>query len=624
MPNAGPAADHPAVVFLLPVWGQAHVTQFLDLSLRTLLAPGNIPAVAAHGDCTFRILTTAGAEAQFEGHPMFRLLSRHCAVEFVGIDDIVYPGVHSATITLGYVRGMRASGPAMTETYFVFLVADYVMADGSLRHLLRHMQAGVSGVTTGNFQIVKEDAEPIIRAMVRDRSAPLSVSSRALLRIAFEHLHPVVRASTPGAGVHTMICNRVYWRAGPGTLVARFYLRHMLCIRPETDRFEIGSSCDYSFIPEMCPSGRVVAIADSDDYCVIEMQPLGHEGAFVVPGRLTPGRLAGYLSDWATAEHRRNAHTAVVFHTEDVSSDVTRIVADSEAYIRRVEIRLRAAPQPHRGHQYWHAALRAAAESAERRRRFGARAPFTRSHPEDLAATGERPVVRMTRARLIYERAVRQGPLQFPWHPSWLDNRHEARVALAAAREPAGLVVADEATAGTDWIARRAGSDWRFLTPAMLSSGDVSGGPFTVCLLYLKSHELSSLPDMLRRLRPRLAAHARTVVVFGGGWGTDPRAAIAREVAGFRVERVDVVSSLAQSSIGHAWTRIVRRASMTFSHGRWIWAGIRLIPLAVAAFVSNLVRPLVPGSQGPPTRVLATLVDSHPRAAAGKGTGTHA
>ena len=268
-----------------------------------------------------------------------------------------------------------------------------------------------------------------------------------------------------------MICNRVFWRAGAGTLIGRFYLRHMLCIRPETDRFEIASSCDYSFIPEMCPSGRVVAIADSDDCCIVEMQPMRHERKYILPGRLTPRRLAGYLSDWTTADHRRNAHTATVFHADDISREAAAIVADSDAYIRRVESHLPAAPQPHRGHPYWHGALRAVAEGAERERRFGARAHFTRNHPEDLAATSDKAVARITRVRRIYERCVRQGLFQLPWHPSWLDSRREARVVLAVMDAPAGLVITEEATVGSDWIARRAGGGWRFLTPAMLAAG---------------------------------------------------------------------------------------------------------------------------------------------------------
>jgi len=44
------------------------------------------------------------------------------------------------------------------------------------------------------------------------------------------------------------------------TLIGRFYLLHMICIRPEVTDFVIGSSCDYSFVPEMCPSANIVTL----------------------------------------------------------------------------------------------------------------------------------------------------------------------------------------------------------------------------------------------------------------------------------------------------------------------------------------------------------------------------
>ena len=78
--------------------------------------------------------------------------------------------------------------------------------------------------------------------------------------------------------------------ADGNSLVGRFYLMHMICIRPEVAEFTIGSACDYSFIPEMCPSGNVDVVTDSDEYLVMEMQPRAHEAKFLRPG-LEVGRV---------------------------------------------------------------------------------------------------------------------------------------------------------------------------------------------------------------------------------------------------------------------------------------------------------------------------------------------
>jgi len=170
--TALPPSGRPTVGLLVVVWGERYIRQFLELGLRTLLAPGNVPALAADCACTFRILTAAENQGDFTGHPVFQRLSAICRTEFVAIDDLISPGTHSTTVTLAYERGMRRSGTAMTDTYFVYLVADYIMADGSLATLIRHMRDGVSGITSGNFQVVEETAEGPIRRLLPPGSEP--------------------------------------------------------------------------------------------------------------------------------------------------------------------------------------------------------------------------------------------------------------------------------------------------------------------------------------------------------------------------------------------------------------------------------------------------------------------
>ena len=117
---------------------------------------------------------------------------------------------------------------------------------------------------------------------------------------------------------HSTHSNRLFWRVDDNTLIGRFYLMHMICIRPELTDFVVGSSCDYSFIPEMCPSGNVHVLTDSDDYLVVEMQKRSHERNFVRLGAVKQSAVAESLAEWATATHRNNAHSAVVFHAADL------------------------------------------------------------------------------------------------------------------------------------------------------------------------------------------------------------------------------------------------------------------------------------------------------------------
>jgi len=343
------------VNYLLAVWGEQFIRQFMDLSLRTLLSQGNIPAMAAEADSTFTFLTRRADRKIFANHPMFKRLEAFCRVEFIVIDDLIFAGNYSATLTLAYERGMRQGGESrMLSTYFIYLVADYVMADGAISNLLPHMKAGVSGITAGNFQVVEEDLLEAFIARIDPITGVLTIPPRELMRMTLPHLHPLTTANIVNQDYsHTQHTNRLFWRLDEGTLVGRFYLRHMLAIKPELSDYVIGASCDYSFIAEMCPSGNVVDIADSDEYCVIELQPFAHEQKFIKHGPFRKKNMLASLSKWLTSHHRSNAFKPVIFHAEDISPEALAMVEKSRDLVEELDAQLPVKTQPLRGHPYW-------------------------------------------------------------------------------------------------------------------------------------------------------------------------------------------------------------------------------------------------------------------------------
>lgn len=350
-----------AVKCVLPVWGYSFVRQFLEVGLRTMLAPGNVPALAASLPCTFILLTSREDEAFLRLHPSFRALSAVCKVELRLIDHLITGTNYSTTITLAYAEAIRAEGPEMLDTCFFLLVSDYIVADGSFGNALARVVAGASGIQVGNFQVSLEDALPWLEDQLGATSGPVAIGPRQMLHWALSHLHPATIANTVNYPlIRNLHTNRLFWRVDGETLLGRFYLMHMLCIRPELTDFIIGSSCDYSFIPEMCPSGNVEIIGDSDEYLVIEMQPRDHEQGFLRPGRLRPRPLAKTLSEWTTTRHRENARHSVLFHAGAVPrAQVAEIEAEAERFLEAVRRALRRKPKPYRNHPYWRGAIAA-------------------------------------------------------------------------------------------------------------------------------------------------------------------------------------------------------------------------------------------------------------------------
>ena len=76
------------------------------------------------------------------------------------------PGDYGVVLTYALFRGFADLGPRMTETYLLFLNADFIISDGSLRHLGKLMLEGKRVIHAPSFRVVLEDVWPKLQAAV--------------------------------------------------------------------------------------------------------------------------------------------------------------------------------------------------------------------------------------------------------------------------------------------------------------------------------------------------------------------------------------------------------------------------------------------------------------------------
>jgi 2-polyprenyl-3-methyl-5-hydroxy-6-metoxy-1,4-benzoquinol methylase len=513
-----------AVQCVLPVWGYKFVRQFLEVGLPTLLAPGNIPALAAALPTRFVILTRLDDEGFIRHHPAFRRLSEVCQAEIRLIDHLITGSNYSTTITLGYTEAVRAAGDDMLDTCFVFLVSDYIVADGSLASVIGRMMDGASGVLVGNFQVAEEEAFPWLQEKLNQSPGLLAIPPRELLQWALNYLHPATVANTVNIPLsHNSHTNRLFWRVDGNTLLGRFYLMHMICVRPETTDFIIGSSCDYSFIPEMCPSNDVEVITDSDDYLVIEMQPRRHESQFLESGPLKPEALARTLSSWTTARHRENSAHSIVYHAKELPATSAAAVAEADRFIAQLRAFMTREPKPDRDHPYWRGAIAAHREATgtklardEWRRVLGL------PRPENDTRAGEWLVEAM---RLVL---FGRPPTVRLCHPRWPDYHFivnwlqgfltDRRVRLLLAADRPTVFTASLADSG-ERVVRVKPS--RFLEDAAEIWQPLAGA-FDLCLVELAEDGLPRIGDLADRIAPLMKDGAEILVVVYNARGSNP------------------------------------------------------------------------------------------------------
>eukprot|EP00752_Nemacystus_decipiens_P000804 g804.t1 len=340
--------------FISAIWGRRYIEDFCRISLPSYMARGNIPALTRVCDLEILICTDAASVPLFEQEAIFQDLRELCPVRFLLIDDLIVRGQYGVTLTLAYARAVMDSGAAQTETYFVFMNSDFVLADGSLAHLGARMQSGEPCIMAPSLRGGQDEVLKQLADVYDPQARVLAMPPRDMVRLTLNNLHPTAAAKTVTQSNITCIThNQVYWRVDEATLLGRYYLIFMLAIKPERPMSKVTSYCDYGFVPDLVPSGDVTVIDDSDDFFMLELQPDEQEAEFLRWGETAPAEIAAGLQQWTTKEHRRFADFDVVFHAEDLPPTFSQARADFAAFHDRLTKRIDQPPRDHADHPYW-------------------------------------------------------------------------------------------------------------------------------------------------------------------------------------------------------------------------------------------------------------------------------
>ena len=153
---------------ILPVWGDTYAENLLSVTLPAALAPGNLPALVELFDVELTIVTETRLFDAIRGSQSFQRAAQICIAGLVPLDDLMIdnPMDYGPVLTYALFRGFTDLGPRMTETYLIFLNADFILSDGSLRHLGKLMLEGKRVIHAPSFRVAYEDIWQQLRALV--------------------------------------------------------------------------------------------------------------------------------------------------------------------------------------------------------------------------------------------------------------------------------------------------------------------------------------------------------------------------------------------------------------------------------------------------------------------------
>ncbi len=406
---------------IIPVWGERYVSRVLSITLPAVLAPGNLPALCELFDVELAIVTEFRLFDEIRGSACFQAATRICPLRLISLDDLLteVPGDYGMVLTYALFRGFADLGEQLTQTYLLFLNADFIVSDGSLRRVGVLMREGHRLIHAPSFRVVLEDVLPQLHAKADMVPCTLRLSSREMAKLALSHKHPTVAARTVNQQLrHQSWMDQYYWYIDENTMIGYQSPLALVAIRPERLVTEPSGFWDYSFLPEAAPSLAPVFLTDSDDFFMIEPQARETGSEMIKMGWFSLDEMARKESLRSTQQHREAGRQLLKIHAGDLPGDFERFAAESRAYMDELYRRLSPVAARHQNHPL----LSRWFEEAKERRR-GKRETDgsidTEGRPLQARVTsgqGARGLL-----RTIYRKTFGAPPEVGKLHPLWAD-----------------------------------------------------------------------------------------------------------------------------------------------------------------------------------------------------------
>jgi len=335
-------------------WGERYVDVLLTFTLPALLAPGNLPYVTSEVACELVILTQRRFFPTFNRHPVIARLKEFCPVRLIKLDDlIVSKDKYGMTLTYALHRGFSDLGARMTEYWQIFLNADFILADGSLRTVIGHLARGWRIVASPSYCTVAEEVIPHLRQYFDPATSRLTISHRELARLILQHRHTVIRGKTVNqSAFHMRYVDQFYWSLDDNTLLGYQMPVSIVGLRPERYVAEPNAYWDYGVIWEYCPQAAVCVIGDSDEFTMLELRDRSVAEDQIVSGPANKKEIAERMVTWVTPYQQHFLKFPLTLHARDVPPDTGAALAKLQSFVDEVMSHAPALPS-HIKHFQW-------------------------------------------------------------------------------------------------------------------------------------------------------------------------------------------------------------------------------------------------------------------------------
>lgn len=311
--------------FMIPFWGEAYRGFFVDRCLPSLLAPNNLPLLAAADGHRFLIATTGRDWEAIRDLPIMQRLRRHATPEPIIIDDprVTPPGSVQAVLQQNHCQKLLIEAAYKDRTYACMLWPDVIFSDGTVAALRKRAEEGYQLVLCASLRHVEETVLTELRsrgllpasAKHSQSATDMPIPPRLLADISVRHLHPEVLIYDGDSAELPVLPPFIFWRVGDnGIIIHSFAGQPLLMDYAAIDHHD--TACLEKEIFEnvyldrnFSPRHKVHVVSDSDELGLLSLTP-------AAVGQLPDAGAASARGSWSAWIRRLlRLRVAMAFHT---------------------------------------------------------------------------------------------------------------------------------------------------------------------------------------------------------------------------------------------------------------------------------------------------------------------
>lgn len=253
------------------VWGDEYVGNFLKYNLRSMLSPGNLPALSAQGRIVMSIVTDAAGEARMRAAAVFRELARYAEIEFTTIPPevigILRRGhlVQHFYILYGMLDHCSIYFAQGARSHLFMIPVDAIVADGSLNNMANYRREGYECCGGGNIVAETETFLSALDQRFGDEG-PIRISTEELATLAVEHAHHYFRSQVLASenvdfGKHP---RELFWPVNGGVEIHSVFIHPLFTTASGIAKYirKHFANVDYGMIPRMFSSPVTIKVMD--------------------------------------------------------------------------------------------------------------------------------------------------------------------------------------------------------------------------------------------------------------------------------------------------------------------------------------------------------------------------